>query len=116
MKDIIPSRDLPKNLIILFEDLNKILKRSLICITAGPSSALLESAYYGAYNILPEVECGAEENLKIFNLNKSNFSVVQNSEELLNKIIFIMKNKGRIKIKKIKNLNSKSKKISSLLN
>lgn len=116
LKDIIPSRDLPKNLIILFEDLNKILKRSLICITAGPSSALLESAYYGAYNILPEVECGAEENLKIFNLNKSNFSVVQNSEELLNKIIFIMKNKGRIKIKKIKNLNSKSKKISSLLN
>ena len=115
LNDIISSKDLPNNLIIIFEDLDKILKQTLICITAGPSSALLESSSYGAYNILPEIECGSEENLKIFNLSKNNFSVVQNGKELMDKIIYVLKNKKRIKIKKLKNLNSKSKKISSLL-
>ena len=43
VKDIIPDFRLPNNMIVIEENLQKILSKSLVSITAGPSSAILES-------------------------------------------------------------------------
>ena len=44
---------------------------SFITITAGPSSALLESVSFGSFNILPKIECGTFYNAQMFNLKKN---------------------------------------------
>ena len=53
--DIISKKILPINMILYDGDLKKILMDSLITITAGPSSALLESVSFGSFNILPKM-------------------------------------------------------------
>ena len=116
INDIYKEKLLPSNLIPINGDLNNILKETLVSITAGPSSALLESSSCGVYNILPEIECGTEENLKIFNLNKNGYSLIRNSNDLIKTINYIFKNKKRIKIKKIKKINLKSKNIGYFFN
>ena len=93
----------------------KILMNSFITITAGPSSALLESVSFGSFNILPKIECGTLYNAQIFNLKKNEYSLVDNSKELNNKVNYILKNKNKIKVKKRSIINSKSVKITNLL-
>ena len=73
------------------------MKNSLITITQGPSSALLESISFGSFNILPKLECGTLYNAQIFNLKKNEYSLVNNSRELKNKINYVLKNKAKIK-------------------
>ena len=113
--DIISKNNLPLNIILYDGDLKKILMNSLITITAGPSSALLESVSFGSFNILPTIECGTIYNAQIFNLKKNEYTLVNNSKELINKINYILKNKAKIKIKKRLIINPKSVKITSLL-
>ena len=113
---IITKKSLPTNLIVCEEDLIKILNKSFITITAGPSSALLESVSFRTYNILPEIECGTDMNAKIFSLKKHEYSLVRNSNELLRAINYIKKNKKNIKIFKRVIINSKSKKLDNFIN
>ena len=113
--DIISKNILPINIFLYNGDLKKILKNSLITITAGPSSALLESISFGSFNILPKLECGTLYNAQIFNLKKNEYSLVNNSRELENKINYVLKNKAKIKVKKRSIIDSKSVKITSLL-
>ena len=79
---IISKTKMPKNFILYNGNLQKLLQESLISITAGPSSALLESFYLKTFIILPNIESGTEENAKIFNLNRSQFAIINNSKEL----------------------------------
>ena len=113
--EIISKNILPNNIILYTGDLEKILKKSLITITAGPSSALLESVSFGSFNILPAIECGTINNAKIFNLNKNEFSVVNNSRELKTKIIDVFKKKNQINVKKRLIINSKSINLKKLI-
>ncbi len=114
--DIISKKILPINMILYDGDLKKILMDSLITITAGPSSALLESVSFGSFNILPKIECGTLYNAQIFNLKKNEYSLVNNSRELKNKIDYILKNKTNIKVKKRLIIKQNSVKITNLLN
>ena len=116
INQIIEEKNLPTNLIVCEEDLKKILNKSLIAITAGPSSALLESVSFRTYNILPEIECGTDMNAKIFNLNKNEYSLVRNSNELLRVINHITKNKKKIKVLKRTIINPKFKKLDNFIN
>ena len=116
INQIISKNDIPFNLIVYENNLKKILDKSLITITAGPSSALLESVCYRTYNILPEVECGTDMNAKIFNLKKHEYSLVRNSYELLRKINYIHKNKNKINVAKRTVIDPKAKKLNNLIN
>ena len=113
--NIISKNLLPINLVLYDGDLKKILMNSFITITAGPSSALLESVSFGSFNILPKIECGTFYNAQIFNLKKNEYSLVNNSKELNNKVNYILKNKNKIKVKKRSIIKSKSVKITNLL-
>ena len=116
LSHIFPMNNLPQNLTVYNDDLKKILRKSLICITAGPSSALLESVSCGVYNILPEIECGTDKNISIFEIKKNQYSLIRNSYELLKQIKFVLKNKQKINIKKKVIVKSHSKKIKLLFN
>ena len=106
---------LPKNLIVLYGDLQKILNQCFVSITSGPSSAILESACMNTLLILPEIEPGVKENIKILNLNRNNVFIVKSASEILKKVIFIKKNLKKFKFKKIDFLNSKSKKLIQII-
>ncbi len=116
LSHIFPLDNLPQNLTVYNDDLKKILRKSLICITAGPSSALLESVSCGVYNILPEIECGTDKNISIFEIKKNQYSLIRNSYELLKQIRFVLKNKQKINIKKKVIVKSHSKEIKLLFN
>ena len=105
--NIMSKNLLPINLVLYDGDLKKILMNSFITITAGPSSALLESVSFGSFNILPKIECGTFYNAQIFNLKKNEYSLVDNSKELNNKVGNMLKNKNKIKVKKRSIINSK---------
>jgi len=102
---IIPRFKIPKNMIICNDNLQKILSESYISITAGPSSALLESVCMGVFTILPDIESGTNANAKIFKLDQSKYTIVKNASELLKKIIFIKENKKKFILKKINLIN-----------
>ncbi len=114
IEEIISKKNIPINIIVYKGDLKKILMNSLITITAGPSSALLESVSFCSFNILPTIECGTINNAKIFNLRKNEYSLVNNSKELELQINYILKNKNKIKIRKRSIINPKSYKIEKL--
>ena len=86
VKDIIPDFRLPNNMIVIEENLQKILSKSLVSITAGPSSAILESINLKTFLILIDVEAGTKKNTEIFNLKKSQYVIVENAFELIKKI------------------------------
>ena len=115
LKKITSLPVLPKNLIVLYGDLQKILNQCFVSITSGPSSAILESACMNTLLILPEIEPGVKENIKILNLNRNNVFIVKSASEILKKVIFIKKNLKKFKFKKIDFLNSKSKKLIQII-
>ena len=109
VRKIIPNSDLPENLIVSNENLQTNLHKSFISITAGPSSVLLESVCMGVFVILPEIESGTKENAKIFKAYNKRLFMVKNTNELLNKINYLKKNKNKLKIKKQNLINFNSK-------
>ena len=115
LKKINCFSSLPKNLIVIYGDLQKILNRCYVSITSGPSSAILEGACMNTPLILPEIEPGVKENMKILNLNKKNIFIVKSASEILNKVIFIRKNLKKFKFNKIDFLNPKSKKLIQII-
>ena len=115
IEKIISKNYLPMNMILYYGDLKKILRESLITITAGPSSALLESVSFGSYNILPKIECGTINNAQIFKLKKNEYSLINNSKELKIKINQIIYNKSKIKMKKRLVINFKSVRLKNLI-
>ena len=115
LKKIDCFSSLPKNLIVIYGDLQKILNRCYVSITSGPSSAILEGACMNTPLILPEIEPGVKENMKILNLNKKNIFIVKSASEILNKVIFIRKNLKKFKFNKIDFLNPKSKKLIQII-
>lgn len=83
-KSLISNESFPKNMVFLDTDLNLILKKTLVSITAGPSSAILESICYGAFLILPNIECGTSFNPKMFGFK--NYLVTNNISTIIKKI------------------------------
>ncbi len=83
IKNIYYKNDLPKNLNKSEEDLQNLLKSSLACITSGPSSTIFENSKLGLNTILVNIEAGTKENIKMFNLKKKNYFIIENSKQLL---------------------------------
>ena len=94
-KNFIVKENLPKNLIFLDTKLSLILKETLVSITAGPSSAILESICHGTFLILPDIECGTSFNPKMFGFK--NYIVTDNEIKILRKIKKIIKRKTDFK-------------------
>lgn len=105
LKKIISSKDIPTNFIPTNENLNKLLKKSLISITSGPTSAIQESYNMNNFLLLPDIEVGTKINVLRLKLNLKKTFIVENKDQLLKKINFITKNKN--KLKKIKNKSTK---------
>ena len=55
-------------------------------ITSGPSSTILESSKLKTHLILPNIEAATYQNVLRHKLKKKDYSIVNNSDELLNKI------------------------------
>ena len=77
------KENIPKNAIVTKKNLKKILPKTLITITSGPSSAIYESIQFKNFIILVNIEAGTKENAKVFNLKKNNFKIIDSSKQLL---------------------------------
>lgn len=82
IKNISLKSDIPKNLFNTDGNLQNLLQQSLACITAGPSSTILENSKLGLNTILVNVEAGTKENIKMFKLKKKRYFIIENFKEL----------------------------------
>lgn len=85
----------PKNLIVCEENLSRILDKTFLSVTSGPSSALLESSSSGITNIIPNIECGTKKNMKILSLKKNQYFITENTFKTISKIIDLLKREKR---------------------
>ena len=83
IKSIYRKSDLPSNLLKSEDDLQYLLRSSLACITSGPSSTIFENSKLGLNTILVNIEAGTKENIKMFQIKKKNYFIIENSEQLL---------------------------------
>lgn len=82
IKNISLKSDIPKNLLETDDNLQNLLQRSLACVTAGPSSTILENSKIGLNTILVNIEAGTKENIKMFKLRKQRYFIIENFKEL----------------------------------
>ena len=103
LKKIISFKPIPENFIPANSNLDFLLRKSLITIISGPTSAILESYFKSNILILPNIEIGTKINAQRLKIDKNKFFVINNEKELLKEIKFIKKNKLRLLNKKTKN-------------
>ena len=82
IKNISLKSNIPKNLLETDDNLQNLLQRSLACVTAGPSSTILENSKIGLNTILVNIEAGTKENIKMFKLRKQRYFIIENFKEL----------------------------------
>ena len=103
LKKIISFKPIPENFIPARFKFRFLLRKSLITIISGPTSAILESYFKSNILILPNIEIGTKINAQRLKIDKNKFFVINNEKELLKEIKFIKKNKLRLLNKKTKN-------------
>jgi len=101
---VVPLKNLPKNIVVTHDNLQNTLSKTLIVITSGPSSTILESSSLGLPLILPNIEAGTDKNAQRHQLNKKSYFIVNNENELLTKIKKLNKIKLNSSIKNNKSL------------
>lgn len=103
LKKILSFKPMPENFIPANSNLDLLLRKSLITIISGPTSAILESYFKSNILILPNIEIGTKINAQRLKIDKNKFFVINNEKELFKAIQFIKKNKLRLLNKKTKN-------------
>ena len=101
---VVPLKNLPRNIVVTHDNLQNTLSKTLIVITSGPSSTILESSSLGLPLILPNIEAGTDKNAQRHQLNKKSYFIVNNENELLTKIKKLNKIKLNSSIKNNKSL------------
>ena len=101
LNKIISLKNIPNNLILTRQNLGNLLKKSLISITSGPTSAVQESYNMNNFLILPDIEIGTRINSLRLKLNPKNVFITENTEQFISAIKFIKKNKNKFKKKSI---------------
>ena len=102
LKKILSSRFIPKNFNPVNDNLNLLLKRSLITIISGPTSAILESYYMNNILILPNIEIGTKINAMRLKIDQKKFFIVNDKNDFLKTISYIKKNKSKLSSLKVK--------------
>tara|TARA_B100001057_G_scaffold428034_1_gene453176 strand:- start:2125 stop:3759 length:1635 start_codon:yes stop_codon:yes gene_type:complete len=103
LKKITSFRQMPENFKPVNGNLNLLLKKSLMTIISGPTSAILESYYMNNILILPNIEVGTKINAARLKIDKGKFFVVENENELSKSINYIKKNKFKLLNRGLKN-------------
>ena len=93
------EKNLPKNCTVSYSKLNDLMKRSLIVVGCGPTSAVLEALAYKCFLIMPVLDIFDPINLKKLKIPKNIYSLVNTKEELSYKVTNVIKNKSLIKSK-----------------
>ncbi len=103
LKKITSFGQMPVNFKPVNENLDLLLKKSLMTIISGPTSAILESYYMNNILILPNIEAGTKINAVRLKIDKRKFFVVENENELSKSINYIKKNKFKLLNIRLKN-------------
>ena len=93
------EKNLPKNCTVSYSKLNDLMKRSLIVVGCGPTSAVLEALAYKCFLIMPVLDIFDQINLEKLKIPKNIYSLANTKEELLYKVTSAIKNKSLIKRK-----------------
>ena len=101
LSKITSLKNIPNNLILTRQNLENLLKKSLISITSGPTSAIQESYNMNNFLILPDIEVGTKINSLRLKLNPKNVFITENTAQFISAIKFIKKNKNKFKKKSI---------------
>ena len=97
LKKITSLKNIPNNLVLTRQNLENLLKKSLISITSGPTSAIQESYNMNNFLILPDIEVGTKINSLRLKLNSKNVFITKNTEQFISAVKMIKKNKNKFK-------------------
>ncbi len=101
LSKITSLKNIPNNLVLTRQNLENLLKKSLISITSGPTSAIQESYNMNNFLILPDIEVGTKINSLRLKLNSKNVFITKNTEQFISAIKLIKRNKNKFKKKSI---------------
>ena len=101
LRKITSLKNIPNNLVLTRQNLENLLKKSLISITSGPTSAIQESYNMNNFLILPDIEVGTKINSLRLKLNSKNVFITKNTEQFISAIKLIKRNKNKFKKKSI---------------
>ena len=102
LKKIISPKLIPENFKQVNNNLDILLKKSLITIISGPTSAILESYNMNNILILPNIEIGTEINAVRLKIEKKKFFIVNDKNEFLKTVSYIKKNRVKLANLKVK--------------
>ena len=75
----------------------------MIVVSTGPTSAIYEAFLKQSYLVIPVFDPCDRLNIENCRIAKNNYDLVYNYKEFNLKLKFLLKNKKKIKLKKIKN-------------